>query len=371
MDINRNNDSQTSINTPFSKAQIEALSALSPSASTNLADKQSNVSESTKVDKHSRQHLSRERKTAQMHIDKALQNSGLLQFNHSKYEAKQKMNAEKVSDFHERSQKMGIYSYSNMSNIQHAAGRFYSFCREQKSINSIDQCSYKFIVPYLDYCKEKGNTAAYIHKVIIPALSKFNIIVNQEREKNGQQAIDYYKKCQKWYTKNKDTCKKSDRVNNKNKAFSDVDSLIRAIKDDKCRLVAEIQSKFGYRAGDISNINVFFKDNKCILINAKEGQKYKSMIGEKLYNKLRSYCNENGLFRLSYKKYNKEIKAAAIKTGQYEKGKSTHSLRYSYVQKKYLALIEAGYSEEKAHAMLTEALFHHRKDADKPYLQSI
>jgi len=68
----------------------------------------------------------------------------------------------------------------------------------------------------------------------------------------------------------------------------------------------------------------------------------------------------------------KAIKDACILSGQrWQKGMSSHSFRYNFVRRSFIDLLNKGYSAKQAHAYLTEALFHHRQDADVPYLDAL
>lgn len=351
----------------ISKTDADCLNNNNNSSSNNTNPAHSSPA-SASHQRESKGRMTGDRKIAQRDVDAVFKNSGIRAIGSKKFEMKQELTARGITDFHARGREMKIVSWGTDSQIRGVAGRFYSFCREKYGISSINDLSYKFITPYLDSCKDRGNTASYIKKTIIPALTKVNTIVNQSSGKD----FDYYKKCQKWLDKNAADCKKSEIVNQKFKGWDDPVGLIAAIKDDKSRIVAKLQYDYGFRSGDLLNINKFFDKDFKFLNNSKEGQKFLSVLTKTEFDQLKSFCNERGGFRLNYNTYRKEILAAARATGQrVEKGMLTHSFRYSFVQKKFVELLQKGYSTQQAHDILTESLFHHRADADAPYLSQI
>lgn len=314
-------------------------------------------------------HMSGERKTAQMHVDQSFKNSGIIAVGESKKAEKDDLTQKGVYDFHDRGQKMKLHSYGTIRGYKDIGGRFYAFCREKYGINDISQLSYKFVPKYLDYCKdERGNSGSYIKKTIVSGLNKFNVIVNQ----TSGQKYNYYPKIQKWLANNIVDCKQSDRVDGKHKAYDNPSAVISAIADPKYKLIAQLQDKYGYRSGDLLNINKFYDADNAFLNNSKEGQKYKCILTPAEYAALKSFVNDKGGFRANYKKYNKAIKDAAIASGQrWQKGMSSHSFRYGFVRRSFIDLLNKGYTPKQAHALLSETLYHHRQDADAPYLQAL
>jgi hypothetical protein len=314
-------------------------------------------------------HMSGERKTAQMHVDQSFKNSGVIAIGESKKAEKDGLTEKGIYDFHDRGQKMKLHSYGTIRGYKDIGGRFYAFCREKYGINDISQLSYKFVPKYLDYCKnDRQNSASYIKKTIVSGLNKFNVIVNQSSVKK----YDYYPKIQKWLANNLADCKQSDRVDGKHKAFDNPSAVINAIADPKYKLIAQLQNKYGYRSGDLLNINKFYDKDNAFLNNSKEGQKYKCILTHTEYAQLKSFTNDKGGFRANYKKYIAAIKDACIASDQrYDKGMGTHAFRYNFVRRSFVDLLNKGYSAKQAHAYLTEALFHHRQDADVPYLDAL
>ena len=69
-----------------------------------------------------------------------------------------------------------------------------------------------------------------------------------------------------------------------------------------------------------------------------------------------------------YQNYLSALNKAMRETGQYEKGRGTHVLRFNFAQDRYLACVNAGYGDEEAKLFVSREMSHNRPSITGGYL---
>lgn len=148
--------------------------------------------------------------------------------------------------------------------------------------------------------------------------------------------------------------------------YDNMEAVIDAIKDDKCKLAAEIQYETGLRFCDIK----FFRLNGdgTIDVHSKAGRRVPDFaIPEKLYNRLEVYAAGRDKFSLvSYNHYYYELKKACNAVGEHYTG--THSYRHTYANESYWRHRDEGMTHDQARAAVSKELFHERLDIVDRYI---
>ena len=83
-----------------------------------------------------------------------------------------------------------------------------------------------------------------------------------------------------------------------------------------------------------------------------------------------TYCEAHpeGLVE-HYPVYLGELNAAMKRTGQYAKGRGTHSFRFNFAQARYLACVSSGMGDEEAKLFVSQELNHNRPSVTGDYLR--
>ena len=89
-------------------------------------------------------------------------------------------------------------------------------------------------------------------------------------------------------------------------------------------------------------------------------------LAERIFNWLD--FNEEDLCE-KYPVYLYAVNTAMRKAGQFAKGRGTHSLRFSFAQRRYLACVQSGMSDERAKKFVSAEMSHNRPEVTGSYLK--
>lgn len=161
------------------------------------------------------------------------------------------------------------------------------------------------------------------------------------------------------------TAQKSDH---KNRAYRDPLKLIDAITDEKCKIVAEIQCKYGLRISEARKLNEKnFIDENTIKVKGKGGYEIIKTLAEDLVKRIKAIFVKEKKLLVTEKVYSEALKKASKESRQRYQG--SHGLRYNYAQNEYAKLLIKGYEPLVAQKMVSEEMGHHRADITMHYIK--
>lgn len=162
------------------------------------------------------------------------------------------------------------------------------------------------------------------------------------------------------------------------KAYADPSAVIRELANcpgninlnSRAALVAEIQLRVGLRVDNARSFVLL--PNSAISIVSKGGMKHdKYQIPHDIYTRAVAF-NGGNLGKcelLKYETYLGKLASACNRLKIDYHAHSSHGLRHNFSQNLYQDLIGKGYSDKRARAEVSEALFHKRLDVVSVYLK--
>lgn len=168
-------------------------------------------------------------------------------------------------------------------------------------------------------------------------------------------------------------------------AFNKLDNgedkkIIENIYNEKCKLSMQMVEKYMFRNENVSTVYLGYEwvregkgfkrvptDEYKIALVSKGNQHHTITIDKELFDKMKQFANKKGVFHVSKRTLQDNVKKAAEKLGL----KSTvHVQRAISTKKLYAKLRRQGYSEEDAKRIVSRKLFHGRLDITEYYLNS-
>lgn len=154
----------------------------------------------------------------------------------------------------------------------------------------------------------------------------------------------------------------------KNRAYRDPLKLIDAIQDEKCKIVAEIQCRYGLRISEARKLNeANFIDENTIKVRGKGGFEILKTLADGLVERIRAIFKKEKRLFVTERVYNEVLKKASKDSSQRYQG--SHGLRYNYAQNQYAKLLIQGYDPIEAQKMVSEEMGHHRADITMHYIK--
>lgn len=158
------------------------------------------------------------------------------------------------------------------------------------------------------------------------------------------------------------------------RAYSRPQEIIEKLSG-KYRLVAELQYRVGLRISEATGTGGFKplsvenlkgeavdpylkRPAGLITVTGKGGKKRTIPIPIDLYRRLENHIHENGELTVHQGLYRSLLKDAAVQTGQRYEGRSSHGLRWNYVQDVTDVLCSMGYPAEEAMLVAQQRLGH-------------
>ena len=171
-----------------------------------------------------------------------------------------------------------------------------------------------------------------------------------------------------------------------NRAYPEPVRLIEAIDDLVFQLQACLQYEGGLRAegvgaptNGISNplklsalagivIDPITKKNVgSVVVKEKGGKETSHYVSVETYQRLEKHLQAHGTLASVYPDYLNAINVAAQKTGQHEKGRGSHGLKYNFAQERYLECVMNGQTHEQAMQSVSLETAHFRLNETLTY----
>jgi hypothetical protein len=102
-------------------------------------------------------------------------------------------------------------------------------------------------------------------------------------------------------------------------------------------------------------------------VKGKGGKMRELKVPEKIYSELKSHIEKNGNFKIDKDAYGRDLRAAALASGQAASG--SHGLRWNYAQARMMEIQQGGKTYEQALAVVSREMGHERSDITEHYLR--
>lgn len=258
-----------------------------------------------------------------------------------------------------------IHSYNSKRVIEARCGELYDYMRAKFNKKDLQAINGEEIKSFIADKIEKGLKKRSVD-TIISQLEKIrsSLDMMEKHTKRGHEEL--------FTREDLEACKvmaeSAKASEHKNRAYKNPDKLINAIKDEKCRIVAELQCDYGLRVSEANKLNdKNFKEYDLIEVRGKGGYYILKRLKEDVVEKIREIIQKEGKFFVSQKVYRAELEKACKATKQ--AFQNTHGLRYNYAQSKYIEYLQQGYEPLEAQKMVSEEMGHHRADITMHYIK--
>jgi hypothetical protein len=152
------------------------------------------------------------------------------------------------------------------------------------------------------------------------------------------------------------------------RAYSRPQAVVGELERADHRLAASLQLHGGARIDEISLVKPSqLKGDGKIEVKGKGGKIRELQVSEKIYNELKSHIEKNGNFRIDKDEYGRDLRAAALASGQDATG--SHGLRWNFAQNRFVELQKSGQVYEQALSNVSHEMGHERPDITEHYLR--
>lgn len=258
-----------------------------------------------------------------------------------------------------------IHSYNSKRIIEARCGELYDYVREKFNKKDLQAVSGEEIKSFIQN-KIDGGLKKRSIDTIISQLEKIrsSLDMMEKHKKKGHENL--------FTREDLEACKvmaeNGKASEHKNRAYKNPDKLINAIRDEKCKIVAELQCDYGLRVSEANKLNAKnFKEPDLIEVRGKGGYYILKRLKEDIAERIKEVVLKEGKFFVSQKVYRLELEKACKATRQ--AFQNTHGLRYNYAQSKYIEYLQQGYAPLEAQKMVSEEMGHHRADITMHYIK--
>lgn len=202
---------------------------------------------------------------------------------------------------------------------------------------------------------------------------------NVNVDKNIKKAVD---RIEKYAEENKGTDKELATEKHSIHAFTNGEEkqIIAGIKNQKAKLACEIIDRYCFRIENVSTIhlNTEWKyngkkwvrvptDEPKIALVSKGTQRHTVTLDKDLFERLKAFANKKNIFHVAKSTIRDNVKKSAKKLGL----KCTvHNLRATAARNLFYVLQKVGYTYEESLQLVSNKLFHGRKDITLYYINS-
>lgn len=297
-------------------------------------------------------------------IDKAVSKLGnsINAIGTSRYEAKQELYAQGITDSHSVNQRIGITSYGSVPKFESNAKTFISYCFDNYGLKNLNQIKPAMCGAFLNEAVERGY-AKNTCQSFASTLEKVAVAMDRVMPQQGHCRAD------EWHTVisesrvtiNADALEKDTQV----RAYTNPAEIISHLSPEMAT-VATMQVNHGLRIADATKLTDI-RGNTLYVHNSKNGQDLKIQLSAKEVAQIKEVTN--GTMQLSVKQsvYTNALQAACKAAG--EVYKASHGFRHNFAQNRMAELVGGGMDYHKALLQVSHEMGHHRPDVVKIYLR--
>lgn len=280
----------------------------------------------------------------------------------SRYEAKQELYKQGITDSHSVNQQIGITSYGSVPKFESNAKTFISYCFDNYGLKNLNQIKPAMCGAFLTEAVERGY-AKNTCQSFASTLEKVAVAMDRVMPQQG------HTRTEEWHTVisesrvtiNADALEKDTTV----RAYQNPAEIIRNLPSEMA-VIATMQVNHGLRIADATKLTDI-RGNTLYVHNSKNGQDLKIQLSDKEVAQIKAVTN--GSMELSVKQadYSNALHNACDAAG--EVWNSSHGLRHNFAQNRMSELLESKMDYHKALCVVSHEMGHHRPEVVKIYLR--
>ncbi len=268
-----------------------------------------------------------------------------------------------------------VASYRTMETYRNVWNNFGNYLREHWGLKDMERIEAMHVEAYLAYKIEYYPTKLYAAK-LNSAIGKLEFALwRYTCDKHGiGQHYDFScrHKLLAW-------ARKSNNLVDgyRDRKFTDPWAVVNALQNEAHKIAAAIQLTGGARSEGVTRIikdqllgfkydPVSGTEKGVIVTREKGGRVGNILIDVATYDKLQKYIEKEGVFRVSYRRYLKEIRRVAVYLK--EKVSGSHCFRWNFASNRVIEYQLAGYSYDQALQGVSLEMKHWRRDITEHYL---
>jgi len=291
----------------------------------------------------------------------------------SKHEAKIEARENGATTWHEIGKEIGIHSYATMEAYRGVAKDCLRYAKAELDVRDLEKFTGLEVGAFLQEKIDDGVAYATLNKCCA-ALEKLEVALNcYAKENETGRAYDFSEAIKEAREAGRDL----DRFDG-TRAYRNPERLVNAVCGETFQLAAAIQQEGGARIREASHITQaqlkgLRADTQTgqikgwIKVEGKGGKIREIGVKPGTYAKLGKAIENGQRFEFAKNAYRRELKAAAVATGQDYQG--SHGLRWSWAQDRHAELQRNGKTYEQTIGQVSREMGHERADITEHYLR--
>ena len=267
------------------------------------------------------------------------------------------------------SEKTAIYSYETAEKYKDVWHQCANFAKQNCGLKDLEKLSAVEVRAYLESRITDGLARATFARECA-ALSKLENAMNLFSAKRENGKTYNFREVIRVIAKSGDA-KKLERAD-PHRAYTNPTVLLSHLQNPAHLIAGEVQLRGGARINEVSKIKAnqmlgLINGNGKIEVKGKGGKVRVLTVPEKTYRAAEKIINENGTFQIDKNKYGRDLRQAALSSGQTASG--SHGLRWNFAQARFAEIQKNGKSYEQALVKVSEEMGHQRADITEHYLR--
>jgi len=296
-------------------------------------------------------------------ITQVFNQSGIFTPTESKHEAKAEARAEGARTSSEVASQTAIYSYQTAESYKDVWHQVGDFCKKNCGLKDIEKLSPDNVREYLESRISEGVAASTFAKECA-AINKLENALSAYAEKRASgREYNFREVTHQVKVEQGKSLERADL----HRAYTNAHNVVDLLQDAH-KVAAGLQLHGGGRISEIDLIKpVQLKGDSRIEVQGKGGKIRELNVPEKIYKEVEKIITEKGIFRIDKDAYGRDLRAAALSSGQDATG--SHGLRWNFAQNRMNELQSSGKSYEQALLRVSHEMGHERPDITEHYLR--
>ena len=283
----------------------------------------------------------------------------LVRIGHSRHADKDRARLAGHSGSHQIAQHTSVYSYQTLTTYRKITAEFLQFVRDEYEIKDAAKVTPEHLRHFLQ-TKIANGKRYKTFQTYGAALNKAAVGLQKITGRNPG-----------WSDVIKDLRQDAKRYLNrevKPRAYERPAELIEQLSEHH-QTAARLQYECGARVKEIAQLTErnLISPGRIKLTNTKGGRIRIVEVPEDLWQKVAETVQNAGAFEIKYQTYRRDLKAAALSTGQPFNG--THGLRWNFAQDQARQIQDQGHTYNQALQIVAEKMGHSRPEITEHYLQ--
>ncbi|HPL67700.1 MAG TPA: hypothetical protein PLG94_14305 [Smithellaceae bacterium] len=297
-------------------------------------------------------------------VTQVFNQSGIFQPERSKHKAKAEARESGAKNSAEIAEKTAIYSYQTAESYKDVWHQVADFAKLNCGLKDIEKLSEVEVKAYLESRIADGVAHSTFQKECA-AINKLENALNSYANKR-ESGREYNFRSVTHQVK--DEQGKSLGRSDPHRAYSNPQGVVGALERTDHKLAASLQHTGGARINEISLVKSSqLKGNGRLEVQGKGGKVRELNLPDKVYTELKSHIEKNGNFKIDKDAYGRDLRAAALASGQDATG--SHGLRWNFAQYRMSELQSGGMAYEQALVVVSREMGHERPDITEHYLR--